>query len=476
MHRFWKFSLLLFMFSCQVGPKYEPLEVETPEDWQSPPFLGMEREMPECFVWWECLNDSVLNSLLEQAAEQNLDLAIAVERILEARQELKGSDANKYPHIDGSATYGHAQFNQTTLNRFLNVASKHSKGQRNIDLFEVGFDAEWEIDLFGVNRHERNAVRAQLEAVEADFRQIWVTLSAEIARNYVELRTLQQKRLLLQNNIDTQKETLQLVGRLAKTGFLGEADIKTAEQQLLTMLAQEPQLDLSILKTIHRISILLGYSPADLVAELSVVYPLPSLPTKQPIGLPSELLRRRPDIQKAEREVAASIEQVGVAVASLFPRLSLRGFIGDISSLCSGSFTWFAGSQMLFPIFNSKLLKQDVKINEIKARQAMLAYQKKVLEALEEAENGIASLHFELERNDLLWQAKQANIRTYELTFDLYTKGFKDYLEVLVAYRSQIAAEEAVIQSEAELLFDYISLYKSLSGGWDIASCLKTSE
>lgn len=463
---------LVCLFSCNVGPKYEPPEIETPTDWESPPCLGLEKEMPECFVWWECLNDPVLNSLIQQAANQNLDLAMAAERILQAREELKGVDTYKYPHIDGSATYGHAQFNQTTLNRFLNVESKHSKGQRNIDLFEFGFDAEWEIDLFGMNRHQCNALRAQLEAAEADFRQVWVTLSAEIARTYVELRALQQRKALLKNHIETQKETLQLIGSLATTGFLAEADIKTAEEQLLTLIAQKPQIELAIFKTIHRISILLGYPPCDLVEELKEFCTLPTLPTKKPVGLPSELLRRRPDIQKAERDLAASIEEVGVAVASLFPRFSLRGFIGDISSLCSGSFTWFAGSQMLFPIFNSKLLQQDVKINQSKARQAMLAYQRKVLEALEEAENGIAGLHYELERNRVLLQAKQASTDTYELTMQLYRQGFKDYLEVLVAYRSQIATEEAFIQSEVETLFHYISLYKAIGGGWDIENCL----
>ena len=462
---FWLIAFLnVVLVGCTVGPKYETPFLETPCDWHNR-FEETQLDSPDCFVWWENLNDPVLNSLIEQAALQNLDLSIAALRILEVRAEQKGASASLYPHLDGSAAYGHVQYNQKTLNDILGTSHHHhASSKRNINFFEIGFDAEWEIDLFGMKKHEINALKAKIESSEADFCHIRITLSAEVARNYIELRGLQQRLQVMTRDIDTQNETLQLTLSLIDSGFADDIDQKLAEEQLSLLLAQKPQIELSIHKAIHRLSILLGYAPGRLFDELCEPNMLPSLPCQTPIGIPSELLRRRPDIRKAERELAAATEMVGSAVAALFPRLSLRGFLGEINTLCSGSFTWFADSQILFPLFNSRLLEQDVAINKIKAGQALYEYQKTVLIALEEAENAIASFHYEWERNRALKQALETNREAYELALQLYQSGFKDYLEVLVTNRSLLSAEDAYLQSKMELLFHYISLYKALGG------------
>lgn len=452
-----------------LGPKYEPPNMEVPCEWHSQISPGMQSCSPDCFCWWESLNDPVLNSLIERASCQNLDLFIAATRIIEARLEAKGGMAKLYPRLDGSATYGNVGFNRKILNRILDQdCCRDHKGskRKSVNFFEVGFDAEWEIDLFGMRAHEISALKAKIEASREEYCHIWISLAAEVAKNYIELRSLQLRLKTLNKNINSQRETIQLTESLTRAGFAGTVDQRQAEEQWNTLVAQRPQMELAINKTIHRLSILLAYAPGDLFCELSEPCLLPTIPRQKPIGIPSELLRRRPDIRKAERDLAAATEMIGSAIAALFPRLSLSGFIGEIGTFCTNGLTWFGGPQLLQPIFNSKLLQQDVEYNRIKAKQACYEYQKTVLGALEETENSIASFHSELERSHYLAQAKKASQDAYELTNHLYKQGFKSYLDVLVANRALLADDEAYLQSQTDLLYHYISLYKALGGGW----------
>lgn len=460
---------LFLLAGCTVGPKYETPEIDVPCEWHSEISDDMQSDPKDCFIWWESLNDPLLNSLLESAASQNLDLYIAYTRILESRAEQKGASAALYPHLDGSLTYGYARYNQKMLRRALGVCSPHHKGsgQCNLDFFVAGFDAEWEIDLFGRTAHEIAAANAKTESIEDEFCLLWVSLSAEIARNYIELRGMQMRLDVITRHIEAQRDTLRLTDGLIKAGFVSVIDKMQAEAQLNVLAAQKPIIELSINKAIHRLSVLLGYPPGELFTELCGPAPLPSLPCQLPIGIPSELLRRRPDIRKAERELAAATERVGSAIAALFPRLSLYGFVGEIAAMCSGNFAGVAGPQLLLPIFNSRLLEQDVCLNKIRTRQSLYQYQKTVLEALEETENAIASFNSEMERNAYLLQGQQISRENYELTFQLYEKGFKNYLEVLVINRLYLDAEDAYLQSQVDLLLDYVALYKALGGGWE---------
>lgn len=468
--------VLFLLAGCSLGPHYTPPCMDIPCQWHSPPSVGMTSSSPQCFLWWEALNDPTLNCLIQKAAHQNLDLHIAATRILEARAERKGKSADLYPHVDASATAGHLYYSKDALvNGILSSAlspAERNSVKRNVNFFELGFDADWEIDLFGVTEHEIKALKAKIEASEENLSDIWITLSAEVARNYIELRGFQQRLELMNKNICIQKDSIHLTKELVNIGTANTIDLRQAEEQLNILSAQRPLIQLSIDKAIHRISILLGYTPGELFCTLSQPSCLPCIPICKPIGVPSELLRRRPDIRKAERELAAATELIASAVASLFPRLSLQGFIGDISTqlhslITAGSFTWFAAPQILMPIFNSRLIQQDIDLNKIKTRQALYEYQKTVLEALEETENAIASFHYELNRNCYLSQAQKDGVDAYTLTMQLYQKGLKDYLEVLVTNRSLLSTEDSYIQSQVDLLLHYIALYKSLGGGWE---------
>lgn len=454
----------MLLLGCSVGPKYEPPSSNMPCEWHSKISPELQQDSIDNFIWWESLNDPMLTSLIERASQQNLDLSIALLRIAEARAQVRGGKAALYPHLDATASAGHLRYNKHTVNQILGTHAKRD----NLDFFEAGFDAEWEIDLFGKSTHDILALKVNAEAIEMEYSHIWISLSAEVARHYIELRGFQMQLETLNHEIAVQNDFVKLSKDLANFGFTSSVDAEQASTQLNLLLAQKPDIEFRIQKSIHALSILLGYSPGDLFCELLTPAPLPILPCHQPIGVPSELLRRRPDIGKAERELAAATESVGSAVASLFPRLSLRGFIGELGAFGPGSYTWLAGPQLLFPIFNSRSLQQDVKINKIKAQQALYHYHKTVLSALEEAENSIAAFHSEFEKNNHLKNAVHASESVYTQTLDLYKKGFKSYLEVALASRTHYDAKVAQLQSETALLLDYIALYKSLGGNWRV--------
>lgn len=458
--------LLILLTGCSKGPAYIPPIDTMPEQWKNSE--SIETCSMDHFIWWEAFNDPVLESLLKKAEQQNLDLSLACTRIQEARLELKGKQANRYPRIDGSLAGGHFYTGNGRLLREIAGCSCHHKKKRSINFFEAGFDASWEIDLFGAVQHEINASQAKVEAVEENYWDAWVTLSAEVARNYIELRSLQQHKNLLQENIVSQEDAILLIQQLLNIGDASSLDLLIAENELNELYAQRPLLDLGIEKSLLTLSILLGEVPSSTLCELEDPAPLPSFQCERPLFIPSELLQRRPDIRQAERELAAATEMIGVAVASLYPRLSITAFIGDISTqlkqLTCSSATWLAAPQILFPLFNSRMLQQDVSFNKIRTEQALLKYQKTVIKGLEEVERALASLRYESERNDILQQALEKNRLTFELTLDLFQRGVNDYLTVIRANRSLISAQESYLQSNAELLVQYVALYKALGG------------
>ena len=454
--------LALFLSSCQTACFDEPEMIPVPCEWHSPLSQGMDESPVDNFIWWNSFQDPLLDSLMERAACQNLDLVIAYLRILEVRREEKGTIP--YPRLDASLAGGHLGFNKELLNHLFKET--HAR-KGSIDFFEIGFDAEWEIDLFGIKEHEMKAIHAKLESLEEGHSALWVSLSSEVAKNYIQLRGEQNHLKLIEMNIQLEQESHYLVEGLSFAGMADSINEWEAQEKVSLLKAREEELKLSIDKTIFRLSILLGESPGELFDELCERGALPLLPCNKQIGVPSELLCRRPDIRQKERELAQASEEIAVAVVSRFPRLSLTGFLGEICALSSSSFTWFLAPNILLPIFNSRLITQDVELNQIKASAALIEYRKTVLNALEETETAIASFHYDLEKKAHLAKAKEASQEVYYLTSSLYDQGFKSYLDLLIAHRSLLEREESLIDSEIELLLDYIALYKALGGAWD---------
>ncbi len=468
-----KFLLLASMLAgCTVGPRYEPPEIEVPCTWHSELSKSMYEQPSEQIIWWESLQDPLLNELMDLASIQNLDLFIAATRVLQARSEIKAKSGSLLPHLDGSANCGHVYYSKDALVNGLLGTTSHGKSRhhvrRNVNFFELGFDVEWEIDFFGMTAHEISALKAQEEAVQDELCGIWVTLSAEIARNYIELRGFQQSLKNIQRRVQVQEYAIQLTQELQGRGILNDGDVSREQAEWNTLKAEEPLVELSIARAIHRLSILIGCAPGDLF-ECFEIAELPQLPTEQLIGIPSDLLRRRPDITKAERELAAATERVASAIAGLFPRFSLNGFLGDISTHVGSLFkpasaTWFAGPQLMVPIFNSRLLMQDVEYNKIATKQAIYNYQKKVLEALEETENAIASYHHQEERSGFLENAYHQNEEAYKFAEELYHRGLTDYFAVNTSAKAYFVSEEMYRQSQVDLLLSYVSLHKALGG------------
>lgn len=449
--------------SCMAGRTYEPPLTELPEEWPYNFTESFEKDSPDCFHWWSALEDPWLTFLIEQAAHYNLDLSLASSRVLEARRMEKSGSALLYPHVDATAAYQHAQFSKKTINHILGTHLR----KNHLDLFEAGFDAEWEIDLFGKNRHERKALEAQSASTEAEFTSVWISLSAEIAKNYIQLRGWQLKSQSIEKKKELQKEIVCLTQSLLEAGFVGPEQQWKAEEQFHLLSANKKNIEEEITKILHRLSVLIGFSPRELVDDLQEISTLPSLPIHKPIGIPSELLRRRPDIRKAERDLAATVEQKDAAIAALFPRISLTGFIGEIGIFGAGTTAWTVGPQLLCPIFNSKALKQDVDLSKIKVQQALCEYQKTILLALEETENALASFSYSQEKNQDFARSLKLNQMIFIQTEQLYNIGMKNTLDFLTQSISLAQAEENYQESQMTLLIDYVVLYKALAGGWE---------
>ena len=469
MNLFLIFFLAIFLAGCRVGPVYEPPQTDIHCEWATPLPENLTDSPSDSFIWWESFQDPILNSLISRAASQNLDLRTAALRILETRLEKQDKQFAIYPRIDFSANYDHLRYGKKTIDQ--TVLGCRQELKRSLNLFEIGFDATWEIDFFGLAAHEVEALKALEESAEYNLHAIWATLSAEIAKNYIDLRSLQQQLKLLDQRIDLYNHSLCLVRQLNRAGIQSAIDLNQSAITLETLQAQRPLLALDISKAINHLSILLGCMPGSLNAEFIDFCALPSLLSQTPIGTPSQLLRRRPDIRKAERELAAATERVGSAIAALFPRFSLNGFAGNVSTqaghlLDPASFVLLAGPQLSIPIFNSKLIIQDVNYNKIQTKKALYGYQNTVLKAVEETENSIASYDFEHVRHQHLADSCAVSQKNLNLNQELYKRGLVDQLTVLKYREAALLVESALLQSQTTLLLHYISLYKALGGHW----------
>lgn len=456
--------LLTLLAGCNSSSKYAPPDLDMPCHWNNPPPPQDIHEDEDMVTWWKSFNDPILEWLIETASEQNIDLYIAMTRICEARYERKGAEAPYYPRIDATCSNSYLH----TQNKIVNhLFDNNITNKKTFNLFEAGFDADWELDFFGKGNYDRRSLQAKLEATEENYYDIWITLSAEIARNYVELRGYQHRLVLLDNTLQDQKEAISLLQELNKTGLQSSVENSMAEELLYQFEAERPLLLLAADKVIYRLAILLGYAPGDLMCVLAPPGEIPAIPDLLCVGMPSDLLRRRPDIRVAERQLAAATESVGSAIADMFPRLSIRGFIGDIATnLKSFNIGYFLSPRLIMPLLNSSTVKQDVTINRIRAHRACFEYQKTVLNALEEAELAMATLRAESDRSHALFNAYRSSQKAYDFNKELYTNGLRDYRELLISHKNVSSTQDAYTQSQVALLSAYISLYKAMGGTW----------
>jgi multidrug efflux system outer membrane protein len=468
-------SLSAVLAGCTVGPNYRrpqiPVEASfepLPSQATTQPYVATTRPS-QTSQWWTTLNDPTLNSLIEHAIAANHDVRLAVARVREARARRAVVGAGQYPSLDAEALYSRSRSSQ---NAWPFNAFSAPGFPWEADLYQAGFDASWELDVFGGVRRSVEATTADLEASEENRRAVLVSVVAEVARNYVELRSLQQQLEIATRNLHVQRETLDLTVEQARKGVASQLDVSRATAQVSTTEAGLPRLRNLQWQAMHRLAVLTGQQPGTLVEMLSVVKPVPTPPAEVPIGVPAELLRGRPDIRRAERELAAAMARVGVAMADLYPRFSLTGSFNlqssDVDKLLrwdSRSFTF--GPAVRWPVFDAGALRAAVKVRDAQQEQALVRYEQTVLQALEEVHDALATFITEQDRRKSLQTAVTANEESVELAEGLYREGLTDFTTVLDAQRQLYQSQQELLQSETIVTTSLIALYKALGGGWE---------
>jgi NodT family efflux transporter outer membrane factor (OMF) lipoprotein len=448
---------------CAVGPDYRAPEPAAPAAWHATLDRGLRpgaADTQDLATWWTRLGDPMLNRLEERAVAANLDLRQALARVREARARRGVAQADLYPSVAANAKASRSR------------GSAEIAPRTTTTLYDLGFDASWEIDLFGGTRRSVEAAQADLEASEADLRDALVTLSAEVARNYLDLRTQQARLASAEANLQAQADTY----RLAKDRYdLGAANRLAAEQaryNLESTRSQVPPLRTVIEQAKSRLAVLLGQAPGSLAADLDAAGPLPTPPADVAVGIPADTLRRRPDVRRAERKLAAQTARIGVATAELYPKLSLLGSIGLESLLVSRLWGRDAVTQQLaasgsWSLFDAGRVRRNIDVQNALQEQALAAYEAAVLQALEEVESGLVAYGQEQQRRDSLATAVEAARQAEKVARDRYEVGATDFQSVLDAQRSRLSLEDQLAASQGQVVANLASLYKALGGGWE---------
>lgn len=470
--------VLLFSISllvgCTVGPNYQRPEIKIPGKW---PTSKVENKAsissPVNLTWWKSFHDPLLDRYINEAAANNLDIKMAEAHIRQARAMKKMAVANFYPMINGSASANSLQISQGTLEGFTSNASPVTLIDRNQWIYNLGFDAQWELDLFGKTRRQVEASKASIEEAYETRRSILLSTIAEIARSYVELRGAQQLYAVAQRNVQLQRKTLSLVRQQYRAGVSSEADVSLAEGQLKNTESILPNYVAQMQVNAYQIAVMLGKEPQAILKDISKARPLPRRPKKVPVGLRSDILRQRPDIKATERQLASAVAEIGVAVADFFPQFKLSASNLALQSTAldtlfkSSSGFWIMGPQVSLPIFHGGQIRANVASKKEGAQQAALQYKKVILQALQEAQSALARYSQSIDTNNSLRSSVAANQRAVQFAKKRFQYGEDDYIALLQSEGALLNAELQEINSEVTSLTALISLYKSLGGGWE---------
>ena len=473
-------ALLVFAVGCAVGPDYKPPELSSPPTWQEAAQRGVDTQTADMAGWWKSFNDTLLDSLVERAVKSNLDLRIAEARIRESRALIDVTAAGLWPSLNVSGSYSRNRSSRNAFGSFGGAGGASggsggagfSGGNLERNLFPTGFDSQWEIDVFGGTRRQIEAARATLEATVEDRRSVLVTLLGDVAKNYIDLRGLQRRLAVAQANLRAQQDTLDLTRIRFNAGLASDFEVAQAEGQAKTTEAQIPTLQTALKQAAYAIDILLGAQPGSTWDELAKDAPIPALPPEAHVGLPVDLLRRRPDIRSAERQLAAATAQVGAATADLYPKFSLLGNIGLQSISASDWFTgrsrfWSIGPTISWPVFDAGRIRATIEVRNAQQEQALRLYERSVLTAFQDVENALVNYGNEQTRYRSLLDAVAANRRAVQMANDLYVQGLVPFLNVLDSERTLYSSESDLAISESSLAATLVALYKALGGGWE---------
>ena len=455
----------VLLAGCAVGPNYQKPKAGAPANWSSPLAGGETNRAPDLAAWWKNFGDTHLDSLMATAIRSNLTLRIAEARVREARAERGVVAGGLWPSVGSSASYSRNRWGQNSF------PPLPPGTVLDYNAYNAGFDAAWELDIFGGTRRAVEAANAELGAAEYAQRDVLISLLAEVARNYIGARSYQQRLVITRDNIRVQREILDLTSNRFENGLSSDLDVQQATAVLTSTEAEVPTLETGFRRSVYALAVLLARPPGALLDEMSAEKPIPLTPPLVPVGLPSDLLQRRPDVERAERELAAATARIGVAKSELFPKFSLTGFVA-LESISAehwfdyGSRAWSAGPTMEWKLFEAGRIRANVRAQNARQEQALDSYQQTVLTALEDVENALTAYAREQVRRESLSQSVQANQQALGLSTQLYRSGLADFLRVLDSERSLFVAQDALVQSDQTVSLNLVQLYKALGGGW----------
>ncbi len=460
------FLMLLVLSGCaKVGPNYVRPDTSLSTTWHSDLKGGLSAEEinPQTLAeWWTTLNDPELSSLIDRAVSDNLDLKKANARVREARARRGIAKAGLFPTLDagGSATWSESSNDTGT------IRTNDTRG-----LYSASFDATWEIDIFGGVRRSVEAADAEVGVSQEDLRHVLVSLLAETAVNYIDIRKFQSLLDIAEGNLVSQNETYQLTLWRYQAGLSDELSVQQARYNVEQTRAQLPTLRTGKEEALNRIAVLLGEQPGNLHSLLDRQKPVPVIPRTFAIGVPANVIRNRPDVRKAERELAAQTARIGVATADLYPKFTLSGSIA-VETLKMNtqpiSQTWSIGSGpgITWAIFKGGAIRQNIEAQSALQEQALITYQISILTALEDVENALMAYGEEQNRRDSLQEAAQSAQKAVELAKYKYQSGLTDFYNVLEAERSLLTLQELLARSNGTVASNLVRLYKALGGGW----------
>jgi NodT family efflux transporter outer membrane factor (OMF) lipoprotein len=501
----------LLASACSVGPDYKRPSLWSPSSWagfgshghpeaRSGKGTGATRRaslpvesMPDPH-WWDQFKDRELSALESRIARENLNVRLATIRLAESRAELRQAAASQYPSLTGTASYVRQQISSKEVERGLQDAvssgglssllgSNNVNGVRQevgslkipaFDTWQDGIDASWELDLWGRVRRSVEAAGATLQSSEEDRRSTVIAQFAEVARDYMALRGQQAQLAILRDNLRVAQQSVDLTRARFTGGLTTELDVENAVSQLDSVAAQVPDAERQIAEQINALGMLLGEPPQALRKELEAAAPIPPVPPRVPVGVPSELARRRPDIREAEAQLHEATANVGVAVAAFYPRVTLSGAFNfeslslrDLGFWSARAYTF--GPSISLPIFEGGRLRGQLQLNEARQQEAAVTYQRTVLQAWQDVDNALTAYASEQRKRDAL----ERSVRSYQHALDLarqqYAHGLQTFLNVLDAERGVFSARRELASSTAAVSSDLVQLYNALGGGWETA-------
>jgi len=466
-------SIVLLLSGCAVGPNFTRPPVRVSQNWLEESDPRIKNEVGEYRNWWRVFNDPALDKLIDRAYRENLSLRIAGVRVLQARAQLGITVGNLFPQMQQA--FGYLQHNRISERAPQAAVSSKNLSYRQS---EIGLQASWELDFWGKFRRAVESANASLLATVADYDSALVTLTADVANNYITIRTLEMRLEIARQNVESQRESLEIVEARFQHGTVSQLDVEQAKTVLNNTLASIPPLESQLRQTKDALSVLLGLPPNDLADFLKGTSEIPISPLQVVVGIPADLLRRRPDVRSAQYQAAAQCAQIGVAKADLYPALSLTGNFGFLSSdvgrfNLSDMFQWKsrtvqAGPSFQWNILNYGRLTNNVRVQDARFQQLLITYQNVVLTAQQDVEDNLIAFLKAQDRAGFLAQSVEAARKSLDLAIQQYKEGIVDFTIVLIAQQALLSGQDSLATTLGTVSTGLVGVYRALGGGWEV--------